>query len=375
MKIFRLAGIDVSIHPSWFVIFGILLWSFSWGFFPLMYPGLTTMEYLGLGLVTSLLFFASVLLHELSHSVVAVRDGVEVHGITLFIFGGVTHMAHDVRTPGSELRIAAAGPLASFMLAAMFAGGASLWDDPWGSPWGGMTVHLSLLNLSLAVFNLLPGFPLDGGRLLRALLWASGGHRLRATMTASWWGRGLGWLLVAVGALLSIRGGSLQGIWLVLIGLYLDRMAAAEWRSARVGSRLAGLRVETVMTPQAVTIPAGTPAQDALADWFMRHGYSGFPVVRGDDVVGVISLPQVEACPATLRGITPVDRLMTPLEPRDMTSPEEDLLSAVTKMASHGLSRLPVLTRAGHGALIGLLTRHAIARRLRVAELAAGEGT
>jgi CBS domain-containing protein len=198
-------------------------------------------------------------------------------------------------------------------------------------------------------------------------------------MTASWWGRGLGWLMVAGGALLSLRGGLLQGIWIVLIGLYLDRMAAAEWRNARIGTRLAGLRVETVMTPDAVTIPAGTPAADALAGWFMRHGYSGFPVVQGDQVVGVISLPQIEACPATLRGITPVDRLMTPLQPTDMATPEEDLLSAATKMATHGLSRLPVLVprrgREGGAGLIGLLTRHAIAQRLRLSGLAAGEGT
>ncbi|MGH9868690.1 MAG: M50 family metallopeptidase [Candidatus Polarisedimenticolia bacterium] len=373
MKLFRLAGIDVYVHGSWFIIFFLLVWSFSCGFFPLLYPGLAPGVCLTLGIVTTLLFFGSVLIHELSHSVVAVADGMEVQGITLFIFGGVSQMRGDSLSPRSELRIAAAGPLASFVLGILFAGASWLAGRPEVNPWNGMMVHLALMNISLGVFNLLPGFPLDGGRLVRALLWRRHGDRLRATMTAAQLGRGMAWCLILLGLWLTARGYLIQGVWIAFIGLYLDRAAASERRDAVISSRLAGFRVETVMTPGAVTMPAGVTAAEALMS-FRRDGFSGYPVVQDDRVVGVISLDQIESCPTSRRGTTPVRDLMTPLTPDQMATPDESLLSAVGKMTMQGLSRLPVLGRAG-GGLAGLLTRHAVAQRLRLAGLASGQGT
>ncbi len=372
MKLFRLAGIDIFIHPSWLIIFTLLVWSFSFGFFPLLYPHLSSSACLVYGVLTALLFFVSVLLHELSHSIVAVHDGLEVKGITLFLFGGVSQMAADSLTPRSELRISAAGPLTSFALGFVFAGAAWAAGDPWGAPWSGMMVHLALLNVSLAVFNLLPGFPLDGGRVVRAFLWHRHGDRNRATRAASRLGRGLAWTLIILGGFAVVRGALVQGLWLAFIGLYLDRAAMAERQETLVGDRLAGLHVSQVMTPEAVSVPADVTADHALTTYFERDGFSGYPVIRDDEVIGVISLSQIEACPPARRPFVAVRELMTPLSPDQMTTPDEDLLSAVGKMTMQRLSRLPVLGREGGRRLAGLLTRHAVIQRVRLAGLLSG---
>ncbi|HKY31568.1 MAG TPA: site-2 protease family protein [Candidatus Polarisedimenticolia bacterium] len=373
MKIFRLFGIDIFIHYSWVFIFGLILWSFAWGFFPLLYPGLERSVYLAAGLIGTLLFFVSVLLHELSHSLVATRHGIEVHGITLFIFGGVSHLADESPSPGTEFKIAVAGPLTSLLLGGLLLVVAGFSASPWEDLWAGLAAHLGFINLALGIFNLLPAFPLDGGRVLRAILWRRSGDRLKATSIAAAWGRGLGWVLIGSGVVIAFAGSLLQGLWMTFIGLFLSEAAEQQRRRAVVGNLLTGLHVENLMTSHPVTIASHLSVEAAVQDYFLRHGFGGFPVVRQGDVVGVVSLAHLSRCPLPERPRTTVETIMTPLRPDQMALPDEDLAAAVGKMTGSGLSRLPVLARANGAKLIGLLTQHSVMRYLQIRELVSRE--
>jgi len=371
MRAFRVFGIDIYIDYSWLLIFALILWSFTFGYFPAQYPGLDFITYLSVGLVSTLLFFGSVLFHELSHSLVANSHGVKVERITLFIFGGVSHLTQESPDPAVEVRIAAAGPAASFVLGLLFLG--ISWLSPTGSAniWAGMSAYLGALNLALGVFNLLPGFPLDGGRVLRAILWGRTGDRMKATNTAAAWGKGMGWVLIALGGLITLKGSFFQGLWLVFIGLFLKEAAGAEKRSALMGSALGGLHVSDLMTASPVAISRAASVQEALHDFFLRHGYGGYPVVDQDRVVGLVSLADLAKCSAEERESTPVSQIMTPLAPDAMTRPDEDVTAALRKMSSAGVSRLPVLESSGDGHLVGLLTYHAVMRQIKLREMAA----
>ena len=372
MRAFRVFGIDIYIDYSWLLIFALILWSTTFGYFPAGYPGRSSAAYLGVGLASTLLFFASVLLHELSHSLVANQHGVRVERITLFIFGGVSHMTRESPNPAVEVRIAAAGPLASFLLGAAFLGVAWLAADAGESLWVGMARFLGSVNIMLGVFNMLPGFPLDGGRVFRAMSWGRSGSRVKATYTAAAWGKGLGWTLMGAGALLAIKGTFVQGLWMILIGLFLKEAAERERRQAVLGDVLAGVTVAQAMTGEPISIPAHAPVEEALQAFFLRQGYGGYPVTRDGRVLGVVSLADLTRCATEERSRTPVSQIMTPLQPDQMTWPQEDLVGAMRKMAAAGVSRLPVLADSGGGQLVGLLTLQAVTRQIKLREIAAG---
>jgi Zn-dependent protease/predicted transcriptional regulator len=370
LRAFRLLGIDVYINASWLFVFFLILWSFAFGYFPRRYPDVPAPMQVAAGLVSTLLFFGSVLFHEMSHSLVARRHGVTVRRITLFIFGGVSHLDRESPDPAVEVRIAAAGPIASFVLGGAFLMLAVAGPDPARSIWSGASAHLGLLNIALGVFNMLPGFPLDGGRVLRAWYWGRSGDRVAATRQAAAWGRGLGWILIGLGAVMALRSLFLEGLWMIFIGLFLREAAAAEQRQVQVGDALSGLHVDAIMTPDPVTIPHHISVEEALHAYFLRHGYGGYPVTREGQVVGVLSLSHLGRTSPEDRASTPVARAMTALAPHQMSWPQEDLMSAMTKMNAAGLSRLPVVKTPEGGDLVGLVTMQAITRRVRLEELA-----
>lgn len=373
MRVFRILGIDIFIDYSWFLIFALIFWSFTFVQFPAQHPGLSGALYAAVGLSATLLFFASVLFHELSHSIVARLHGVPVHRITLFIFGGVSHLAKESPNPAVEVRIAAAGPAASFLLGLTLIGAAQIGADASPGPWRGMLLHLGVLNVALGIFNLLPGFPLDGGRVLRAISWGRSGNRLEATRTAAAWGKGLGWGLILLGGFMALSGNFLGGLWLVFIGLFLKEAAERERRQAVVGDALEGVTVADTMIPAPSALPGSMSVQEALHGHFLRHGYGGYPVVEEGRPRGVVSLSDLTRCPDHERQTMMVEGIMTALTPDQMTWPGEDLATAMQKMVSAGVSRLPVLERRGDGPIVGLLTQRAIARRVRLREMA-GDG-
>ena len=366
LRIARIFGVPVYVHFSWVVIFALITWSLATGYFPAQHPDLPAASHWVKGLVASLLFFVSILLHELAHAVVALHHGIAIRSITLFIFGGVAQMENEPRDGWTEFKIAAIGPLVSLALSALFylaAAFPALGD-------GGRAVarYLAFINLALALFNLVPAFPLDGGRLLRGLLWKTSG-RTRATQIAAAAGSLFAFALILGGALQLLGGAGLTGIWYILIGWFLKDAASGAYQGARLDEALQGVRVRDAMLTQVETLPSHISLTDALHDHFLRTGYGGYPVVRNGDAVGLLLLRDVLRLPPEEREATSVQAAMIPLGDSVAIDPEVPLRAALAKMAEGGNGRLLVLEG---GRLVGFLTMSALVRQVRVREQIVG---
>jgi Zn-dependent protease/CBS domain-containing protein len=362
IRIARAFGIPIFVHPSWLVIFGLIAWTLATGYFPQHYPNLPVSSYWAKGLVASLLFFVSILLHELGHSLVARASGIGIRSITLFIFGGVARLERDPPDGRTELRMAAAGPAVSLVLSVLFLGVGVL-AAPGGSVWA-VTRYLALINFVVAVFNLVPAFPLDGGRLLRGLLWKSMG-KTRATRLAARSGTLFAYFLIASGVISMLRGAGISGMWYVLIGWFLKDASAGAYQSARVDEALRGVTAADAMAKDVATLPADISLVEAAHDYFLHTGYGAYPVVRGDAVVGLLCRRDLLTVPAEERESTSVQSVMTPLGDRVVVPPQAPLLRAMSKMAESGLGRVLVMDG---GRLVGLLTMGSVLRHVRVRE-------
>ena len=361
IRIARVFGVPVYIHFSWVVIFGLITWSLATGYFPAHYPDLPASSYWAKGLVASLLFFVSILLHEMGHAVVALRHGIGIRSITLFIFGGVAQMDKEPEDGWTEFKIAAIGPVVSLALAALFYVGASL---PFlGNAGGAVARYLALINLTLALFNLVPAFPLDGGRLLRGLLWKPVG-KLRATRIAAGAGTFFAFFLIISGVFRLLAGDGVTGVWYILIGWFVKEAAGGAYQGARLDETLRGVAVRDAMLTEVATVPAHISLADAAGDHFLRTGYGGYPVVRGDNVVGLICLRDILKVPPEEREGTSVQAVMTPLGDSIVIDPKVPLLAAMAKMAG-GAGRLLVMS---DGRLVGFLSLSSVVRHLRVRE-------
>ena len=361
IRIARVFGVPVYIHFSWVVIFGLITWSLATGYFPAHYPDLPASSYWAKGLVASLLFFVSILLHEMGHAVVALRHGIGIRSITLFIFGGVAQMDKEPEDGWTEFKIAAIGPVVSLALAALFYVGASL---PFlGNAGGAVARYLALINLTLALFNLVPAFPLDGGRLLRGLLWKPVG-KLRATRIAAGAGTFFAFFLIISGVFRLLAGDGVTGVWYILIGWFVKEAAGGAYQGARLDETLRGVAVRDAMLTEVATVPAHISLADAAGDHFLRTGYGGYPVVRGDNVVGLICLRDILKVPPEEREGTSVQAVMTPLSDSIVIDPKVPLLAAMAKMAG-GAGRLLVMS---DGRLVGFLSLSSVVRHLRVRE-------
>jgi len=368
IELFRVAGVQIEIDYSWLVIFLLVLWSLSAGYFPQAYPGQRTLDYWIVGLVATLFFFGSVLLHELSHAAMANRLGENVDRITLFIFGGMAHLSGEPKSADSELKIASVGPLTSLALALAF-WLVSTAIGPVPSLWTAVFRYLAFINLALALFNLLPGFPLDGGRLLRALLWKRWGDLRRATARAAQWGSRIGWGLIGLGALEIFGGALVGGLWLIFIGLFLRSAAASGYQGMVIERTLEHFRVSDIMTPEPVTLSPETSVGEAVEQYFLRFGYGGFPVVSDGRVLGVLSLSHVRHCQPQERAHKKVRDIMLALGPGLEIAPQASALAAMLKMNEANSGRLVVVDG---GKMVGLITRTGLARIIQVqAQLAA----
>ncbi len=362
LRIARILGIPVYVHVSWLVIFGLLTWTLATGYFPAASPELPALSYWVKGLLSSLLFFVSILLHELGHSWVALRSGIRIRSITLFIFGGLAQMERDPDDGRTEVRIALAGPIVSLLLGLLFLALAFLPGMP--ASVRAVTQYLGFVNLVLAAFNLVPAFPLDGGRVLRGLLWSRQG-KIRATRTAAGAGTFFALLLIVLGVAQLVSGDGLGGVWYVLVGWFLKDASAGAYAGARLDETLRGLTVRDAMTSDVATLPAHVSVAEAAQDFFLRTGYGGYPVVRGEAVVGLLSLRDVLSLPPDERDQTAVQALMAPLSEALVVGPDEPLRAALAKMAERGAGRLLVLH---DGRLVGLLGMSTAMRHVRVRE-------
>jgi len=368
-EIGRIFGIPIKVHMSWFLVFGFVTWSLATGYLPDMLPGLSPQRYWGMGGTAALLLFGSVLLHELGHSYVALRYQIPIQQITLFIFGGVAQMRREAPGPKAEFLIAIAGPLVSFALGGILLGLAGTVNT--GQGLIALGLLLGSVNLQLGLFNLIPGFPLDGGRVLRAGLWAWSGNYHRATQQASLVGQGFGLvfgllgLALVLGASAGVIPGPLaaNGSWVALIGLFLFSSARSSRRQANLRASLEQVLVGDLMVREVAILPADLTVADAVAQHFLPLGHSGFPVVEEGRPIGMLAVQDVQALPQPLWPWRSVRDIMQPWSPAMETGRDMSALAAFEQMQREDQDRLAVIEQ---GRLAGLVTRGGIARFLQL---------
>lgn len=366
VRLGHLAGVRVGVNWTVLVIFLLITFGLAGGRFPAQYPDRDTGEYVVAGLVAGLVFLASLLAHELSHAVVARRNDVEVEGITLWMLGGVANLTGRARTAGAELRIAGVGPLVSLALAAVFflatVGLQAVGVTGLGI---GILRWLALINFVLAVFNLFPAAPLDGGRVLTALLWKRRGDRYSAALTATRSGRAFGLFLVGLGFVLFVTG--LGGLWLVLIGGFLAIVASAEEKQLQVEDVLSDVRVRQVMTPDPMAAPADLRVDEFLEDYVLPHRFSSFPLVTQDGrPVGLATLNRVKQVPREQRSQVTVRDIACSGDDLVVVRPDDALVDVLQRLRGCSDGRAVVIDG---GRLIGVLSPSDISRHLQVAGL------
>jgi Zn-dependent protease len=366
VSLFRLAGIQVTVHYSWLIIFVLILWSLSAGYLPRTYPGQSPTAYWFAGGVATVLFFLSVLAHEFSHSLMAKRAGIDVPNITLFVFGGVSRISEEASDPETELMIAVVGPLSSFGLALVFwvlmtsleSGGPSLVSAVFR--------YLAWINLALGVFNFIPGFPLDGGRVLRAVVWWKTGSLLRATRLASDLGKGFAVALMVLGAIQIFGGGLAGGLWLIFIGIFLRGVAAGSYQQTAMRDALEGVRVRDVMVEDVVTVSPDLTVQELIRSYFLHYGFKGFPVVDEDQVVGVISLQDVRHLLDEDQAGTLVRQVMMDVSAELRIEPGASLADALKRVVQPKAERLLVMEG---DRMVGLITKTGLMRFVEIKQI------
>ena len=356
----RYGGVEVRLNWSLLAVVALIVWSLAEGAFPSQNPGLSHNTYLGMALVASLLFLASITLHELGHSWVARREGIEVDSITLWLFGGVSQLKGRFKTPGAEFRVAVAGPLVSIVLGVLFvviavAGLPSEVD--------GVAAWLGYINLLLAAFNLLPAAPLDGGRVLHSILWRAKGDFAWATRVASEIGQGFAYLFIALGLAMFIFEGSFSGAWLAFIGWFLLQGARAEARYVATEQALGDLRVRDLMVRHPVTVDPDATIGRFMDDVAGSHRFTTYPVLEGDRPVGLLAFASVAAVPRGDWDKRRVRDTMFPLDDVPLLTEDELAVDALEKLSAPSGNRGLVVD---NGHLAGLLSITDIARALEV---------
>jgi Zn-dependent protease/predicted transcriptional regulator len=360
-RVGRIAGIEVRIDSSWVVIALLITYSMYLQV-SRVYESLSDGGAVGLAVLSTVLFFGSVLVHELAHALVSQARGIRVQDITLFLFGGATRAKVDSRGPGDEFLIAVVGPLTSGLLAGLFGIVAGLGGDVLSAPLAGTLGYLAWTNLVLAGFNLVPGFPLDGGRLLRSAIWKATGSLARATRVASVAGQGVGWLLVAGGVAWLLAGDLAGGIWFAFIGWFLVQAARSSYQELQLQQLLRGVEAEDVMAGNLVRIPPELSLQEAVDDYFMRYDHGAFPVDEGGRTIGLLTLRGVRRVP---RAQWPTHRVrdhMVPLGDQVVVAPDARMDGVVGKLQDGQAGRVLV---AQDGEVVGIITPTDLTRWLR----------
>jgi Zn-dependent protease len=363
-KIGRIFGIDIGVHWSWVFILLIVTWSFATGVLEHYYPGWSASARWGVGALISVIFFVSILLHELSHSVVANRAGLPVQNITLFVFGGVSNLTREPDSPGLEFRIAVVGPLTSLALGALFAAGWAVFV-PFNAAVAGISAYLALINVSLGVFNMLPGFPLDGGRVFRSIVWARNHDRLRATHTASTLGQWIAYGVMGIGVVYTFFGGLFSGIWFLLIGFFLRNASAASYEQLLIESTLSHINVRDMTRTDVNAVDPQMSIEQLVHERILRSDARCFAVMAAGELAGLVTLTDVRKVPRDAWATTSVYRAMTPASALHVVSPDETLTDVLRLMARYDVNQLPVMR--GHD-LIGIVTRGDIMRYIHVRE-------
>jgi len=349
----RFFGISIRLHWSWFFVFFLVTWSLAVYYFPDTYKDWSRATYIVTGLATSILFFSSVLAHELAHSLVAKAEGIPIHSITLFVFGGVSRMSKEPERPGTEFRVAWAGPATSLVIGGIF----------WAIHFATLDVNepvmalcgwLGWINIFLAAFNLIPGFPLDGGRVLRSIMWWRSGNVLSATRTASTIGRGVGYLFIFGGIALIFLGEWANGLWIAFIGWFLENAAAGSYRNLALHDILKDRTASEVMVRDCPVIPPGLTVERLVQDYILSSGRRCFPVVEGGRVLGIVAMRDAKAVPRDLWPTKTVREAMVPLDKLKSVRANADLSGVLQLMTAEDIDELPVVEG---NIIVGMVSR------------------
>jgi Zn-dependent protease/CBS domain-containing protein len=369
IRLGRIAGIPVGLNLSVFVVIAILVFGLAAGRFPAVFPQRSTLAYVVAAVVAALLFFVSLLAHELAHSIVARRNGIEVDGITLWLFGGVARLRSEPQSPGADFRIAVVGPLTSLAMAVIFGVMALVLEFAGATGLAaGVFAYLAGVNVMLAVFNLIPAAPLDGGRVLRAALWHWRHDRLSAAVTAARAGRAFGFLLVVLGFLQVATGRGFDGLWLVLIGLFLVNAATAEEQQSRLAENLHGIRVRDVMTPHPVTADPDATVDRFITDTVLTHRFSAYPLTDADGrLIGMTTLNRIRGVPPQQRGATRLAQIACSGEQLPIAHPDDALVSLLQRMTDCADGRAVVLDEGQR--VVGMVSPTDISRAILVRDL------
>ncbi len=359
LKVGRLFGVDVRLHYTWFFIFVLLSWSLAWGYLPVGYPGQSDTFYWGVGAVSAAMLFVSVLIHEVAHSVVAQRYKIKVNSITLYFLGGVSETAEEAHTPDAELRMAAAGPLTSVALGVLFYSAFALGGAALPAAVVAVLEYAGYINIVLAAFNLIPAFPMDGGRVLRGIVWGRSKDVLSSTRTVTNISRAISFIFIGLGLLDTIYYSDLSGIWLLFIGLFISSSAQASMNETRVTQALTGVTVGEMMTKDVKTVEPGLTLQQ-LQDYALTPTkHHGFPVVKDGELVGLVTDEDVRRVSPELWDERRVEQVMKGMKGLVTVGPGDAAVDALIKMAKAGVGRLPVVEG---GKLVGIVTRSDFAR-------------
>jgi Zn-dependent protease len=359
----RILGIPIGLDYSWFLIFALLTWTLAVSYFPAEFANWPPLVYWITGALTAIMLFVSVLLHELGHSVIALRYKIPVRSITLFLFGGVAQIASEPPSAVAEFFIAIAGPIVSLALAVLFTlvkpaltGIEPLW---------GLAKYLAYINFALVLFNLIPGFPLDGGRVFRAIVWALTKNMRRATLLAANSGRFFGFLFILVGVWQVLGGNFGGGLWIAFIGWFLDNAASAQVHQVVFQGLLAGHTVSQAMSGRCASVPADLTLEQLVDEHILGSGRRCFLVHRGESTIGLMTLHRIKDVPRPDWGRTSAEQVMIPLEKWKRTQPDAGLWTALQQMDRDGVNQLPVMTGSQ---VVGMLSREDVITFLRTAQ-------
>ena len=358
IRIATIRGIPIAISTSWIIVFALFLWSFAASYYPSQFPGWTTRAYYAAGLATALLFFAAIVVHELGHALTAARFGIRTRRITLWPLGGLAEIESEPERPAQEFAVALAGPATSLLLGALCLGLTAL-VAPFSEPLGGIAAYLGMANIALALFNLIPGYPLDGGRVLRALVWGVTRSYARGTRVAAAIGSVVAYGFIVGGVILLFNGFLANGVLLAFIGWFVLMGAQGSAQQVTLQQELAGVTVGQVMTRDVATARAGATLAQLIDETFPAHNARAGAVERDGRFVGLVTLSDVARVPQGRWAETPVEAVMTPLARLVSVMPADQVLAALERIQGGSFNQLPVVA---DGHIVGLLTRHDLLR-------------
>lgn len=359
-KIGQVFGIPIRMHYTWIIIFVLITVSLI-TYVPGS-SGYPMVERMLFAVITSLLFFGSIIVHELFHSIVAMKSGIPVKDITLFVFGGVSQITREAGRPGTELVMAIMGPVSSYALAGVFFGIAVVTDAAGYELASVFARWLAYINLMLGTFNLIPGFPLDGGRVLRSIIWMVTGNYVRATRVATTVGRVVAYLFIFGGIVVLFTQDWFAGLWLAFIGWFLESAASSSQRQAALRESLRDYRVRDVMTPECVSISPEVSVSQLVHDYILPTGRRCVLVLDRGDLLGVVSLSDIKMASKETWDRTRVSDIMTPVAKLKWVAPDEPAINLFERMDEHDVNQLPVVE---NGRVVGMVARDNVIRFLR----------